>query len=348
MGNKTMDALVKEKRGPGLKLMRVPVPSPRIGEVLIKVSKAAICGTDVHIYNWDAWSQQRIDPPVVIGHEYVGEIVALGDGVTGLHIGQRVSSESHVVCGRCRNCLAGNEQWCENTTIVGVNLNGAFAEYLCVPDVNVMPLPDDIPEDVASFYDALGNATHTALMFDVRGENVLITGAGPIGLMAAKISKFCGARSVVITDVKDYRLDLARSMGVDAAVNVSREGLENAMRKVNIEGGFDIGMEMSGNPAGLAQLLKALRNGGKAALLGIFSSGPSDTDWNDIIFKGLTVQGITGRRTDNWHQMSALIQGGLDMLPVVTHRYHYTDFEKGFSAMKSGESGKVVFDWTEK
>ena len=347
MVNKTMDALVKEKRGPGLTLMKVPIPSPQIGEVLIKVRKAAICGTDVHIYNWDEWSQQRITPPVVIGHEYVGEIVELGEGVTGLSVGQRVSSESHVVCGRCRNCLAGNEQWCEHTTIVGVNLNGAFAEYLCVPHVNVMPIPDDIPEDVVSFYDALGNATHTALMFDVRGENVLVTGAGPIGLMAAKISKFCGARRVVITDLKDYRLDLARRLGVDEAVNVGRESLEDAMRSVNIPGGFDVGMEMSGNTAGLAQLLGSLRNGGKAALLGIFSSGRSDMDWTDIIFKGLTVQGITGRRMDNWSQMSALIQGGLDMLPVITHRYHYKDFEKGFAAMKSGESGKVVFDWME-
>ena len=325
--------------------MRVPIPVPKMGEVLIKVHKSAICGTDVHIYNWDPWSQQRVSPPVTIGHEYVGHIVLLGPGVSGFHVGQRVSSESHVVCGRCRNCRSGNENWCKNTEIIGINLNGAFAEYVCVPQENVIPIPEDIPEDVVAFYDALGNATHTARMFDVTGEDVLITGAGPIGIMAAAISRFRGARSVTITDVKDYRLELAKKLGVDMAVNTARDSLDQTMEDLGIKEGFDVGMEMSGNATALNQLLKSMRNGGKVALLGI--SGPSMVDWNDIIFKGLTIQGITGRKIDTWHQMSAMIQGGLDVTPIITHRFHFSDFEKGFAAMNSGKSGKVILNWEE-
>lgn len=347
MAQQMMDALVKTEAGVGLKLMKMPVPVAGPGEVLIKVHKTAICGTDVHIYNWDPFAQQHIKPPMIIGHEYVGEIAALGDGVTGFKIGQRVSGEGHITCGHCRNCHNGNIQWCKDTVGVGVDRDGAFAEYLVIPASNVIAIDESLDEEVVSFFDAFGNATHTALMWNLVGEDVLITGAGPIGIMAAGICKYAGARRVVITDLNDYRLDLARKMGVDAAVNTGREDLEDVMKNLNIVEGFDVGLEMSGNGHAFNQLLSVMRTGGKVSLLGL-GNKPITVDMNYIIGKGLTLQGIYGRKMDNWHQMSYMVQGGLDMTPVITHRFHYTDFQKGFDAMMSGMSGKVVLDWTTK
>ena len=344
---KMMNAIVKPTAGPGLELRQVPVPTPGPGEVLIKIRKTAICGTDVHIYNWDPWAVQHIKPPMTIGHEYVGEIAELGDGVTNLFIGQRVSGEGHLTCGHCRNCLNGDIQWCKDTEGVGVDRDGAFAEYLCIPAHNVIPVDESLPEDVVSFFDAFGNATHTALMWNLVGEDVLITGAGPIGIMAARICRYAGARRVVITDTNDYRLELARKMGVDRAVNVAREDLRAVMPELNIIEGFDVGLEMSGNGAALHQMFSVMRNGGKISLLGI-SNVPVDIDMNEIIGRGLCLQGIYGRRMDNWHQMSYMVQGGLNLEPIITHRFHYTDFEQGFAAMNSGMSGKVVLDWTQK
>ena len=342
-----MDALVKPVAGPGLELRRVPVPEVGPGEVLIKVHKTAICGTDVHIYNWDAWSQEHIKPPMVIGHEYVGEIVELGAGVNGFQVGQRVSGEGHITCGHCRNCRNGKIEWCKDAQGVGVDRNGAFAEYLCIPVKNVIAIDEHLDEDVVAFFDAFGNATHTALMWNLVGEDVLVTGAGPIGIIAAAICKHAGARRVAITDMNDYRLDLARKMGVDAAVNVAREDLREVMKNLNIVEGFDVGLEMSGAPAGLMQMISVMRNGGKISLLGL-SGKPAPMDMNTVIMKCLTLQGIYGRRMDNWHQMSYMVQGGLDLTPIITHRFHYTEFEKGFAAMNSGESGKVILDWTKK
>ena len=338
-----MDALVKEAPGKGLTLKRVPVPQPGIGEVQIKIHKTAICGTDVHIYNWDPWSQQHIRPPMVIGHEYVGEITALGPGVSDYSIGDIVSGEGHIVCGHCRNCRAGNGQWCKFTRSVGVDRDGAFAEYLCIPETNVIRIPAGIPEDIVSFFDAYGNATHTATMFDVVGEDVLITGAGPIGMMAVGICR--QNRRVIVTDVNQYRLDIAKQMGAHAVVNLAHDKLEDAMREQGMVEGFDVGLEMSGNGAALNQLLKSMRNGGKVALLGI--AGPGTViDWNDVIFKGLTLQGIYGRKMyETWYKLMAMIEAGLDLSPIITHRFHYTEYEKGFEAMNSGHSGKVILDW---
>ncbi len=342
-----MDAIVKPTAGPGLELRRVPVPVPGPGEVLIKVNKTAICGTDVHIYNWDPWAREHIKVPMTIGHEYVGEVAELGAGVTGLKVGQRVSGEGHITCGHCRNCHNGNIQWCKDTVGVGVDRDGAFAEYLCIPASNVILIDPNLPEDVVAFFDAFGNAAHTALMFDLIGEDVLITGAGPIGIIAAAVCKFAGARRVIITDVNDDRLELARKMGVDAAVNTAREDLPKIMKEQGLVEGFDVGLEMSGNGMALQQMVQSMRNGGKIALLGI-SNQPVPMDMNTIITKGLCLQGIYGRKMDTWHQMSYMVQGGLDVSPVITHRFHYTDFEQGFAAMNSGKSGKVILDWTGK
>ncbi len=347
MPQQMMDALVKTEAGVGLTLMKMPVPVAGPGEVLIKVHKTAICGTDVHIYNWDPFAQQHIKTPMIIGHEYVGEIAALGDGVTGFRVGQRVSGEGHITCGHCRNCHNGNIQWCKDTVGVGVDRDGAFAEYLVIPAHNVIAIDESLDEEVVSFFDAFGNATHTALMWDLVGEDVLITGAGPIGIMAAGICKYAGARRVVITDLNDYRLDLARKMGVDAAVNTGVEKLEDVMQRLSIVEGFDVGLEMSGNGHAFNQMLSVMRTGGKISLLGL-GNKPVNVDMNYIIGKGLTLQGIYGRKMDNWHQMSYMVQGGLDMTPVITHRFHYTEFQKGFDAMLSGKSGKVVLDWTKK
>ena len=342
-----MDALVKPRAGVGLELRKVPVPKPGPGEVLIKVSKTAICGSDVHIYNWDPWSQAHIKPPMVIGHEYVGVVAEVGVGVSSVKVGQRVSGEGHITCGHCRNCHNGNIQWCKDTIGVGVDRDGAFAEYVCIPQSNVIAIDESLPDDVVSFFDAFGNATHTALYWNLVGEDVLITGAGPIGMIAVGICKYAGARRVVITDVNDYRLGLAKKMGADAVVNVAHEDLTEIMHQLGLVEGFDIGLEMSGSGAGLQQMISVMRNGGKISLLGI-SSQPIPMDMNSIIMKGLTMQGIYGRKMDNWHQMSYMVQGGLDLTPIITHRYHYTEFEKGFEAMNSGQSGKVILDWTKK
>ncbi len=341
---KMMDALVKHIEGPGLELRKVPVPTVRAGEVLIKIHKTAICGTDVHIFNWDPWARLHIKPPMTIGHEYVGEIVELGAGVTGLEIGERVSGEGHITCGHCRNCHNGEIQWCKDTIGVGVDRNGAFAEYLCIPASNVIKIPESIDEDVVSFFDAFGNATHTALMWNLIGEDVLISGAGPIGIIAAGIARHAGARRVVITDTNEYRLELARKMKVDKAVNITKTELRDELKSLGIVEGFDVGLEMSGAGEALKQMISLMRNGGKISLLGI-SNVPVDMDMNEIICKGLSMQGIYGRRMDNWHQMSYMVQGGLDLTPVITHRFHYTDFEKGFEAMNSGKSGKVILSW---
>ena len=343
-----MDAIVKPIAGPGLELRKVPVPEPKAGEVLIKIHKTAICGTDVHIFNWDPWAAEHIKhPPMTIGHEYVGEIAVLGEGVTGLTVGQRVSGEGHITCHRCRNCHTGNIQWCKDTVSVGVDRDGAFAEYVCIPATNVIPIDPSLPEDVVAFFDAFGNATHTALMFPLVGEDVLITGAGPIGIIAAGICKYAGARRVIITDINEDRLALARKMNVDAAVNTAKEDLKEVMRQQNIAEGFDVGLEMSGSEIAFKQMISCMRNGGKISLLGI-GNKPFTLNMNDIIGKGLTLQGIYGRKMDNWHQMSYMVQGGLDLSPVITHRFHYTDFEQGFAAMNSGKSGKVILDWTKK
>ena len=287
-------------------------------------------------------------PPYIVGHEYVGEIDEVGPGVTAYRKGQIVSGEGHIVCGTCRNCRAGNGQWCVHTKGVGVNRDGCFAEYLVIPASNVVPIPEGMDEDVVSFFDAFGNATHTALMFDVIGEDVLITGAGPIGMMAVAICKKNGARSVVVTDVNDYRLELCKKMGATRTVNVSREKLEDIFAEQHMVEGFDVGLEMSGSPAALNSMLGCMRNGGKIALLGIQPTGTS-VDFNQIIFKGLNIQGIYGRKMyETWYKMITMVEGGLDLHPIITHRYHYTEFEKGFEAMISGKSGKVVLDWTKK
>lgn len=340
-----MAALVKEKPGRGLTLKQMPIPEPGLGEVRIKIHKTAICGTDVHIYNWDAWSQENIKTPLIIGHEYVGEIDALGPGVKDYYLGQIVSGEGHIVCGHCRNCRAGNGQWCKYTQGVGVNRDGAFAEYIVIPQNNVIPINDGINEDVVAFFDAFGNAAHTALMFDVVGEDVLITGAGPIGIMAAAIARKSGARSVVVTDMNDFRLDLCRKMGATRVVNVARERLEDIFTESHIVEGFDVGMEMSGSPRALNSMIGNMRNGGRIALLGIQQPGES-IDWNQIIFKGLCVQGVYGRRMyETWYKMMTMVESGLDLTPIITHRLPYTDYEAGFAAMNSGQAGKVVLNW---
>lgn len=340
-----MDAIIKPSDGPGLALARVPKPVPKAGEVLIKVHKTAICGTDVHIYDWNEWSRQHVHPGMVIGHEYVGEIAELGEGVRGLEKGQRVSGEGHITCGLCRNCHTGNIQWCKNTYSVGVDRDGAFAEYVCIPAKNVIVVDEEIDEDIVAFFDAFGNAAHTALMWDLVGEDVLIEGAGPIGIIAAGICKYAGARRVVIADINEERLKLARRMNVDAAIDPAKEDIREVMGQLKIVEGFDVGLEMSGSGDALKQMLSVMRNGGKISLLGL-GNGPVELELNDIIGRGLTLAGIYGRKMDNWHQMSYMVQGGLDLTPVITHRYHYTDFQKGFDAMKSGRSGKVILDWS--
>jgi threonine 3-dehydrogenase len=339
-----MNALVKLKPEKGLVLMQVDKPTPGPGEVLIKVHKSAICGTDVHIYDWNEWSASHVKPPMVIGHEYVGHIAELGEGVTDYEVGELVSGEGHITCGKCRNCRSGNIQWCKFTNSVGVDRNGAFAEYVCIPATNIIRIPKNLPEDVVAMFDAVGNATHTALMFNLVGEDVIITGAGPIGIIAAGICRYAGARNVIITDVNDFRLGLAKQMGATATVNVAKESLEEAMKAGGIIEGFDVGLEMSGNGAAFNQMTGAMRNGGKISLLGL-GDGPISVNMNNIIGKGLTLQGIYGRKMDNWHQMSYMVQGGLDLSPVITHRFHYTEFEKGFEAMHSGKSGKVILSW---
>ncbi len=340
-----MKALVKSQRAPGIWMEEIPEPTVGPNDVRIKVRKTAICGTDMHIYLWDHWAQKTIPVPMAVGHEYVGEIVELGSEVQGFAVGDRVSGEGHITCGYCRNCRAGRRHLCRNTVGVGVNRPGCFAEYLVIPAFNAFKLPDSITDDVASILDPLGNATHTALSFDLVGEDVLITGAGPIGIMATAIARHVGARHVVVTDVNDYRLDLARRMGATRAINVSHESLDETMRDLGMIEGFDVGLEMSGNPAAFRDLLRTMHHGGNVALLGI---PPDDTaiDWNEVIFKGLTLKGIYGREMfETWYKMAAMLQSGLDVTPIITHRLPIADYRDGFEIMRSGQSGKVILDW---
>ena len=340
-----MKALVKAHAKTGIWVEDISEPECESEDVKIKIHKTAICGTDIHIYNWDDWAQQTIQVPMTIGHEYAGEIVELGSHVRGFKVGQRVSGEGHIVCGICRNCRAGKLHLCRNTTGVGVNRAGAFAEYLVIPARNVYPLPDDISDELAAILDPLGNATHTALSFELVGEDILITGAGPIGIMAAAIARRVGARHVVITDVNEYRLALASKVGATRTVNVANESIEQVMSDLGMLEGFDIGLEMSGNAQAFNDMLQNMNHGGRVALLGI---PPKDMaiDWNQVIFKGLNIKGIYGREMfETWYKMTALLQSGLDLEPVITHRYDIDDFQTGFDVMRSGQSGKVILNW---
>ncbi|MEO1138263.1 MAG: L-threonine 3-dehydrogenase [Pseudomonadota bacterium] len=340
-----MKALVKAKPEPGLWMEYVPVPEPGASDVLIKVKKSAICGTDVHIWKWDEFSAKTVPVPMVVGHEFVGEIVDTGAAAVKYKIGQRVSGEGHIVCGTCRNCRAGRGHLCRNTKGVGVNRPGSFAEYLCIPEANVVPIPEDVPDEIAAIFDPFGNAVHTALSFDLVGEDVLVTGAGPIGIMGALVAQKVGARKVVITDINPYRLTLAREMGVQHVVDVSNEQLRDVMDNIGMTEGFDVGLEMSGASAAMQQMIARMNNGGKVALLGI---APTEfpVDWNTVIFKMLHIKGIYGREMyETWYKMIALVQSGLDVSGLITHRISIDDFEDGFAAMISGDSGKVVMDW---
>jgi threonine 3-dehydrogenase len=342
-----MRAIAKLQPGPGLQMTEVPVPSPGINDVLIKIKKTSICGTDVHIYNWDAWARKTIRPPMVIGHEFVGVIAEVGANVQGFKPGDLVDGEGHIVCGMCRNCLAGRRHLCKDTKGVGVNRDGAFAEYLCIPASNAVHVDPSIPLDVLSCFDPLGNATHTALQYDLVGEDVLITGAGPIGCMAAAIARQAGARKVVVTDVNDDRLALARRMGATRIVNVAREQLSAVQRDVGMKEGFDVGLEMSGNPQALNDMIDNMAHGGRIALLGIMPEKAA-VDWNKVVFNMLTIRGIYGREMyETWYKMTALIQSGLDISPVITHRFPFTEFQEGFELMRSGRSGKIVLTWDE-
>lgn len=341
-----MKALVKRLPERGLWWEDVPEPSVNKNSVKIKIHKTAICGTDLHIYNWDEWSQKTIQTPRVIGHEYVGEIVEVGANVTNWKVGELVSGEGHIVCGRCRNCLAGNGHLCKQTVGVGVNRDGAFAEYLVIPQENVRRCEEGISEEMYSIFDPFGNAVHTALSFNVVGEDVLITGAGPIGIMAGAVCKFAGARNVVITDINDARLELARDLGLDHAVNTAKEELRPLMEKLHIKEGFDIGLEMSGSEIAFNSMIDHMVHGGRIALLGILKND-AKIDWSKVIFNGLTIKGIYGRRMhETWYKMSAMLQGGLDISKIITHRMDVRDYEAGFEAMNSGRSGKVILDWT--
>jgi threonine 3-dehydrogenase len=342
---KTMKALVKKNAKPGLWLEEVPVPEYGPNDVLINIRKTAICGTDIHIYNWDKWASKTIPVPMVVGHEYVGIVEAFGDNVQDVNIGELVSGEGHIVCGHCRNCRAGRRHLCPNTLGVGVNRPGSFGEYLVIPVSNIWHCDPNIDEDVLSIFDPFGNATHTALSFDVLGEDVLITGAGPIGIMAAAICKHAGARYVVITDVNPYRLELAQKVGVTHAVNVSKEKLSDVVDELGMMEGFDVGLEMSGNPKALNDIIDFMFHGGNIALLGILPSSAA-IDWEKVVFNGLTIRGIYGRKMfETWYKMQVMVQSGLDVTPVITHRFDYTDFEEAFELMKSGNSGKIILNW---
>ena len=340
-----MKALVKAAPEQGLWLQMVPVPEPGPNEVLIKVRKSAICGTDVHIWNWDEWSAKTVPVPMVVGHEFCGQIVDCGPGAQKYKIGTRVSAEGHVVCGTCRNCRAGRGQLCRNTEGIGVNRPGSFAEYVCLPEHNVVPIPEDIPDEIAALFDPLGNAVHTALSFDLVGEDVLVTGAGPIGIMGALVAQKVGARKVVITDINPYRLQLAKQMGVQYVVDVSKTSLRDVMGDIGMSEGFDVGLEMSGAAPAMRQMIERMNNGGKLALLGI---APTEfaVDWNTVIFNMLEIKGIYGREMfETWYKMIALVQSGLDISGLITHRISIEDYRDGFAAMTSGQSGKVVMDW---
>jgi threonine 3-dehydrogenase len=340
-----MKSLIKLKAEPGIWIGDSPKPKMGHNDLLIKINKTAICGTDIHIYNWDEWSQRTIPTPMVIGHEYAGTVVDIGQEVKGFTLGDRVSGEGHITCGHCRNCRGGRTHLCRNTVGVGVDRAGSFAEYLVIPAYNAFKLPDEISDDLAAIFDPFGNAVHTALSFDLVGEDVLITGAGPIGIMAAAVAKHVGARHVVITDVNPYRLALAIEMGATKAVDVSKTTLTAVMSELGMTEGFDVGMEMSGVPTAFTDMLNNMNNGGKIAMLGIPSANMT-IDWSQVIFKGLTIKGIYGREMfETWYKMASLIQSGLDLSPIITHHYSIDDFQKGFDKMKSGQSGKVILNW---
>lgn len=343
--SETMKALVKAKPQEGLWMEQVPVPVPGPSDVLIKVHKSAICGTDVHIWKWDDWSASTIPVPMVVGHEFCGEIAERGSAATKFEIGQRVSGEGHITCGICRNCRAGRGHLCRNTRGVGVNRPGSFAEYVCIPESNVVPIPDDIPDEIAAIFDPFGNAVHTALSFDLVGEDVLITGAGAIGIMGAMVAQQVGARKVVITDISPYKLELARSMGLRHVVNAAEEDLADVMVRLGMREGFDVGLEMSGAAPALRDMIDKMNNGGKIALLGIAPTEFS-VDWNQIIFKMLNIKGIYGREMyETWYKMVALVQSGLNLTGIITHRIAIDDFEQGFAVLLTGNAGKVVMDW---
>tara|TARA_B110000091_G_scaffold112271_1_gene121449 strand:- start:9 stop:1034 length:1026 start_codon:yes stop_codon:yes gene_type:complete len=340
-----MKSLVKLKAEAGIWLQQTQKPTMGHNDLLIKIKKTAICGTDIHIYNWDEWAQKTIPVPMVVGHEYAGEVVDIGQEVKGFSLGDRVSGEGHITCGHCRNCRGGRTHLCRNTVGVGVNREGSFAEYLVIPAYNAFKLPDEISDDLAAIFDPFGNAVHTALSFDLVGEDVLITGAGPIGIMAAAVAKHVGARHVVITDINEYRLDLAKKMGASRAVDVSKENLKDVMADLGMTEGFDVGMEMSGVPSAFKEMLANMNNGGKIAMLGIPGQDMS-IDWSQIIFKGLTIKGVYGREMfETWYKMASLIQSGLDLTPIITHHFKIDDFQQGFDTMRSGLSGKVILNW---
>ncbi|TNE57585.1 MAG: L-threonine 3-dehydrogenase [Alphaproteobacteria bacterium] len=340
-----MRALVKAKAEPGIWMEDVPEPIAGPNDVLIKVKKSAICGTDVHIYNWDKWSQETIPVPMTVGHEFVGEIVEVGSEVAGFEVGERVSGEGHITCGHCRNCRAGRRHLCRNTVGVGVNRPGSFGEYLAIPATNAFHMPDGISDDIGAILDPFGNATHTALSFDLVGEDVLIVGAGPIGIMAAAICRHVGARHVVVSDVNDYRLDLAKKMGANFCVNVAQSSVKDAMEELGMSEGFDVGLEMSGNPRGIDDVLQNMNHGGRVSLLGL----PADditVDWTAMIIKGLVLKGIYGREMfETWYKMTAMLESGLDISPIITHHFPIEEFQKGFDVMRSGHAGKVILDW---
>ena len=340
-----MRALVKARAERGNWMQDVEYPTVGHNDVLIQVKRSAVCGTDIHIFQWDDWAKSTIKVPTTIGHEFYGEIVECGSEVKGFVVGDRVSAEGHITCGVCRNCRAGRRHLCMNTLGVGVNRNGAFAEYVSVPAFNVFKLPASITDDMAAILDPLGNATHTALSFDLVGEDVLITGAGPIGVMAVAIARYAGARHIVITDINDYRLDLARKMGATRALNVSNESIDQTMTDLGMEEGFDVGMEMSGNPSAFRDMLRTMHHGGKVAILGI----PPDEmsiDWTDVIFKGLVLKGIYGREMfETWYKMSSMLQSGLNIEPIITHHFAADEFQNAFELMESGQSGKIILHW---
>jgi threonine 3-dehydrogenase len=342
-----MQALVKRERGPGLWLEEIPIPPVGEFDVLIRVLRSSICGTDVHIYEWDSWAQRTIPTPMAIGHEFVGIIESVGSHVIDFQPGMIVTGEGHIVCGRCRNCLAGRRHLCNKTSGIGVNRPGAFSQFLSISQTNVWLADPKIPLDVLSCFDPLGNAVHTALSFDVLGEDVLITGAGPIGIMAAAIAKHAGARYVAITDINPYRLELARKLGATVAVDARKEPLKEVMRDLGMKEGFDVGLEMSGNNDALNSMLGAMCHGGKIALLGIQSKSAA-IDWDLVVFNGLTIKGIYGREMyETWYKMTTMIQSGLDISPVITHRFPHLEFEEAFQLMRSGQSGKIILQWSD-
>ena len=341
-----MKALVKAKAEPGIWMRQVPEPAVGPNDVLIRVKKTAICGTDVHIFNWDEWSRKTIPVPMTIGHEFCGEVVEMGGEVAGFRPGDRVSGEGHIACGHCRNCRAGRRHLCRNARGVGVDRPGCFADYLAIPAANAFPLPDAIGDDIAAILDPFGNATHTALSFDLVGEDVLITGAGPIGIMAVAICRHVGARFVVVTDVNDYRLGLAKKMGATRTINVKRATIDDCMQEIGMREGFDVGLEMSGNAEALQDMLRVMIHGGHVAVLGI-PPGEVSIDWTQVIFKGLTLKGIYGREMfETWYKMSSMLESGLDISPILTHHFPADAYLEGFEVMRSGQSGKVILDWT--